>query len=413
MKELYSRAEFTKFLFANFVSQTGTYLLTWSLSAFIFSRTQSILYASLVFVISYLPSVFFSSKLGNLIDRYISKKLIVSVEIVSAILSLFCGYLIMNQSDLTLFSVILIIRSLLGYFNKSAFNKWLKLISPVEKQAQRLKLHKITFFLSITFSGLLVSAFLTKDSIYTITIIDVFSYLLSALVVLSFKNPVYSYIENKSEYNISLINTYRYIFSIPRLKAAFALVVLSQGIIQGSYAVLINYLPLHSFKLPIQSVGIFHIAVTIGILIGAAVVYFFPNFMHEKKSHDPSKSLFCIVLAFVSIVLLCVNKSIPLAYLLFFLQSVLYELIYVHQSAEFFKACPRQHVARLQFNLQASAGAFMAIATFFFSFLMEKVDLVTSSFCLISFAILFWMFIHLLEPKLQKKSSGQLQTSES
>jgi len=386
--------EFVKLLAANFISQTGTSLLTLGLSAFIFSQSQSILYASLVIVISYLPSLFVSSYLGQLIDKKISKKLMIQIEFISLLISMLCGLVVLFELPIYCLAFCLILRSLLNFSSKTSFNKWLKMISPAPLQKNRIKLHKLSFFLAVCFAGLLVSQYLSKDSILNIIYVDALTYFICILIICLFNRASKNKeIENYSFQRASLWQTYQYIFSMPALKSSFIMVVLAQGILQGSYSVYLNYLPLQKFMLPIKTVGTFQVFSVLGILMGFSIVFFIPKFMQDKKVEIPYKSLISGLLGLICMTAIAENNNLPQTLVLFFTHCMFYELIYLHQSAEFFKYAPEKHIAKLQFTLQASAGAFMSLSIFIFSFILEHLNLASATLVMITFASLAWIYL--------------------
>src|SRR6516164_8504344 len=85
------RREFVKLLAGAFVSQSGSHFLTITLAGFVLVRTKSLTQASLVFVLSYLPSLFVSARVGDWIDRRLSRWLLGRNELFGALTSLACG----------------------------------------------------------------------------------------------------------------------------------------------------------------------------------------------------------------------------------------------------------------------------------------------------------------------------------
>ncbi len=88
---MHKRGEFIKILISALISQSGSHFLTIALSAMVFSQTGSAVKASLIFVLSYLPSVFVSSSLGGWIDRSISKRFLAANEVLAIAISILCG----------------------------------------------------------------------------------------------------------------------------------------------------------------------------------------------------------------------------------------------------------------------------------------------------------------------------------
>src|SRR5687768_1470350 len=133
----HSKREAFKLMLAAFISQSGSHFLTLALSAFVLVASDSVVGASLVFVLSYLPSVVCSGRLGELVDRRLSKSFLVLNELFSALLSLACGACLYYAS-LGWLCVALAARSLLLFPARAGATKWLKLTTPPKRQAARI-----------------------------------------------------------------------------------------------------------------------------------------------------------------------------------------------------------------------------------------------------------------------------------
>jgi hypothetical protein len=366
-----SRTEFTKLQLASFVSQSGSHFLTIALAAFVFAGSGSITKASLVFVLSFLPSVFFSSRLGGWIDRRLSKWLLARNELLSILTSVLCGLCLAYKAPLLILGAIIGARSLLLFVARTGGSKWTKLISPPELQANRIKFFFLSFFLSTAVAGVLAGAVLSHPSVFTVIAIDVATYLISFSILLTLREiPAGSGQQSTTGGEVRLLGTLREIWSLPPIRAAFVAVCLSQALFQGAYSVLVSYLPMGKLHMGLQGIGNFQLAASVGITLGFLVVWALPNFL----TRGVRTARFGIILGsgLVGLLLCIISKSTLPSLASFFLFNAAYECIWLFYSAEFFQKSPSNVLARYQFTLTASASFLMALSTVGYSLMMEN-----------------------------------------
>lgn len=355
-----SRAEFIKLQAASFVSQCGSHFLTLALSATIFAHTGSLVKGSAVFVLSYLPSVFFSSVLGSWIDSEISKPLIIGNEILAALASVLCGLSIAHST--IAFCCALALRSLFLFSSRTISAKWLKSISADEQQGPRIKLSFLIFFLATAVSGLLASRVLELGSLWTIVAIDVVTYLLGAAIFLALKGlPESSCQHVRPVVRPSLPVSLHAISAKSELREFFACVVLSQAIFQGAYSVLVNYLPIKHFTIGVAGTGLFQLAASLGIIAGFVLVW---RRQKRKPGMDVSSFFWCGgILALLGTICLPISGS----FLSFLILNLCYEAIWLDATASFFQKSPSHRIAEFQFTLSSIAALCMGMTTLIYA----------------------------------------------
>ncbi len=84
--------EFRIVLLGSFVSQIGSHFLTLALASYVLITTGSAVNSGMVFVVTYLPSILVGSALGAIVDRHISKRLLILNESLS-VLAIWAGCL--------------------------------------------------------------------------------------------------------------------------------------------------------------------------------------------------------------------------------------------------------------------------------------------------------------------------------
>lgn len=357
---MHKRGEFIKLLLAAFISQSGSHFLTLALSAMVFASTGSAVKASLIFVLSYMPSVFVSSSLGGWIDRAISKKLLVGNDVLAIFVSVLCGACVYYELPIVALCTAVAIRSLLLFTSRTAMTKWVKVISPDSLAASRIKLFFLSFFLSTVAAGVLASLFLGKVSIWTIVAVDAATYGLG-IVVISFLRKL-EVAPALSEVRANhIVATITEILADPMLKASFIAVCFSQAIFQGAYSILVSYLPLRHFDIGLSGTGIFQVAASVGIIGGFWVNWRFPNFL-KGNGGWPLRLIACTVTGIVGL-LLTTQTDLRLGVASFFVLNLAYEAIWLFHSSEFFAGSPANNMARYQFTLSSVASLLMALST--------------------------------------------------
>lgn len=209
-----NQREFIKLQIASFISQMGSHFMTLALSAMVLERSGSPAKASLVFVLSYLPSVFVSSRFGAWIDARISRSVFILNEIIAMTLTIAVGACF-GAAEGFLYPVIAL-RSLLLFSSKTISSKWIKLISDDSQQESRIRLSFLIFFLATAVSGLFVSTTLKFNSIWFIVGVDVATYLLGISVISALYDVASdSIIKTASTVTVSFSSTVRAILKTP------------------------------------------------------------------------------------------------------------------------------------------------------------------------------------------------------
>ena len=361
-----SRVEFSKLLLASFVSQSGSHFLTISLAAFVLLTSGSIVQSALVFVLSYVPSVFVSHRLGNWIDENLSRRLLAQNELLSILVSAACGLAIYFKVPLPILCLIIAIRSLLLFIARTGGSKWIKEISPAELQGVRIKFFFLGFFLSTAVAGILAGTILTYSSILMVVAIDIATYFLSFLLILTLKDLGQTP-RPKPLSASNLVESVSQIMRNPLVRSHFLAVCLSQALFQGAYSVLVTFLPIGHFRLGAAGIGFFQLAASFGITAGFLVVWLMPGCLSGQKSSRFFRFLMVVTVGVVSLFGCTLVSTVQASLLLFLTFNLSYECIWLFHSAEFFKKSPVESIARFQFTLTSVASLVMAIFTLGYS----------------------------------------------
>lgn len=393
------KSDFIKLLFASFISQCGSYLLTLYLATFVFISSGSPVKSSLVFIFAFLPSVLVSSQLGSWIDRSISRSFLIYIELLSIFTSALCGTIVAYKLPLFILCSALGIRSILTFTSRTAATKWLKCITPLKLQSSRMKLLLLSFFLSTVIAGILAAIILQLSSINWVVLLDILTYSIGILFLLSLQKIPISLRENflnLSSIDSSLTKTIKKILQTPEIKTSFLFVCLSQAIFQGAYSSLISVLPILGFNLSPNGVGMFQVVTSIGIILGFLVNWHYPSLL-EQKTKIPSRTITIFMVATVCLFLSTHTNSLPLSLLSFFGLNFAYEFIWLFNNTEFFRASPTNDVARYQFTLTACASLLMSIFTLIYAFAIETLGLPNGSvvFLIISIMLMIIVFVYI------------------
>lgn len=394
--------EFTRILGASFISQTGTHFLTIALAAYVFVSSGSTIQSALVFVVSFLPSILVSAELGDWIDRRLSRLLIVRNDLIAAALSALCGACIYFKMPLVLLCAALSVRSILSFTGRAAATKWIKLITPPELQDRRNKLFFLSFFLSTALAGVLAGVVLAHGSIVAVVTIDILTYLLGIGLVMTLRaqpEGVGSPAAASGQARPKLLDTLRCILQMPSVRTSFLLVCFSQAIFQGAYSVLVSYLPIRHFALDVSSIGLFQLATSIGLTAGFLLVWFFPSKINDENIELPLRAIGISAVAVVAALLLSVSHSLPFSLFLFMVFNLAYECVWLHHSTKFFRASPKNYMARYQFTISACGAFFMSISTLGYSAAIESFGLGLGVTLILASGLIFALLIATLSSK--------------
>lgn len=357
MKNTY---EFIKLVLASFVSQSGSYFLTIAITAFILETTGSLTKASIVFALTYLPSAINSAKLGNFIDRKLSKELLIMNEVLSIFVTILCGIALYYQWSLVILCFFIALRAILTFVHKTGCLTWIKRISPPETQNSRVKLNSLGFFLSTAVAGIMVAYFLKEISIPLIISIDIATYVISILTILFLNQLSQISVPEKID-RVSFFATINNIAQVQMIKRSFVFVVISQAIFQGAYTTLVSYLPISHFNIGTEGTGYFQLAASIGIILGFVLVWILPHLLMDNEKGIPYRGLFAGFIGLVALGVITTTTSVYQAIFMFYLMNFTYECIWLHHFAEFFRISPKHSIGQYAFVLGAFSSFVMSI----------------------------------------------------
>jgi hypothetical protein len=399
------RKEFIKLLIASFISQSGSHFLTIALAGFVFVRSGSIIKASFIFILSYLPSIIVAARIGDWIDRCLSRWLLVRNELLSIIISSLCGICIAFEVPIVILCTLIALRSLLLFTTRTASIKWIKLITPSALQSLRVKVFYFGFFLSTATAGILAAKALKQPSVLIVVLIDIGTYIFSISIFMALREL--SSTEKTTDIamaSFSTLTSLREILKLPTLSPHFTSVCLSQSIFQGAYSVLVYSLPINRFQLGIQGIGPFQIAASLGISIGFVVLWLFPNILAKKKQTRSVALLATLGVGALSLIVCIAIPSIPSSLFSFFLFNAAYECIWLYNVSEFVQRSPQNTLGRYQFVMTSSASCLMAIFTLSYAILIELSGLRFGVTIILLGGLLIWGYVSSLSA-LQKQAN--------
>lgn len=397
---MHNRKEFVKLLVAAFISQSGSHFLTIALAGYTLFISNSTVKASLIFVMSYLPSVFVSARLGDWIDRNLSRTLLVRNDAFSMLLSLLCGVCIWYQMPWAVLGALVSIRSLLLVISKSANSRWVKLISPPSLQSLRIKLVFLSFFLSTAVAGILAGPSLAHFTILWVIAFDIITYVISMGIVLTLR-PLTDQQEalTSTVVSPSILESLREILATSTISNYFISVCMSQAIFQGAYSVLVSYFPIKKFQIGLAGIGPFQLAASLGIIAGFLIIWLLPNLLLDNGNKRLSRLAAAIAIGSVSLIVSALTPAYFAVLLLFFVLHFAYECIWLSSSSEFFHLSPQSAIGRYQFTLTSIASCLMAATTLAYSVTIELFGLAIGVGVVLLAGLFFWATIATLRTK--------------
>jgi hypothetical protein len=377
---------------AIFVSQTGAHLLTLALSAFLLTKTGSLLAATNVFVFSYLPGAICSAHLGRLIDRKLGRKILVINDMAAVGLSLLCGWVLATGKPFYLLCALLSLRSISTFFGRAAVMKWVRMTSAPQTVLSSTQLMYLGFFLSTTLSGTLAIFALGANSIWPVVALNVVTYLIGIVIFLFIDDK--AIIAQRSPTDLAPARLHQYLLSLeemlrtPRLFPIVATFVLSVAVFQGAYCILINYLPL-AFATGRSGIGWFQLAASLGILAGFALNRIPGIFTLLKTGR--TRTFFSIggVLALFAV---CASPALSLSIFAFFFVHFLFESVWLAAAAELVALSPSERVGEYQFIATSTATLLMSVWALVFATTTGLFGPVWATVAIVGFSAgVFWL----------------------
>jgi MFS family permease len=368
--------EFLKILLGTFISQSGSYFMTLSLAAAFYILTNSVIGAATIMVLSYLPAVFVSGLVGNIVDKKLSRQMLVLLEVFSASISILCAVFLYYHYYIILL-ILLTLRSCLSFTTRAAQTRWVKIITPENSQSKRIKLLLLAFFLSTTTAGILVGVVIGDDiysGITKVAVIDFITYLVSVIIIWTLHEPnnlrtpkSYSPLNFKNIYYQTL-STILDVFKDKSLMRPFLFVVFSQGLFQGAYQALISIMP-NYFNKSISAISLFQISASVGLLFAFIFLWIKPNLPYFKYSY-----FIVISLGILSMIMVIIVGKMEYSVIFFGIFNLFYEIVWLHNRSVFFVKTPISHVGRYQFTLDSLAGVVMSLCTISCASLIKVFD---------------------------------------
>jgi DHA3 family macrolide efflux protein-like MFS transporter len=217
-----------KFLIsAQAISNLGDYMLTISLSVLIFESTESAFSVAMIYLIKILPSLL-SLSAGPLLERLPLKKIMVSTDIIQAIL---IGIIPFALHNLGLVYILLFFSSFFSVIFKSA-----RMTILVEASSgydlKRLNASDQSLQLIATFIGMALGGLLIGVNHYLVFWIDSSTFILSAVIVslIGIGNHPLKKHDSQTKYWKEVVEGYKYIAKEPTLNyTVFGYFLLSIG----------------------------------------------------------------------------------------------------------------------------------------------------------------------------------------
>ncbi len=372
---------------ATFVSQTGAHLLTLALSAFLLSKTGSLLAATHVFVFSFLPGAIFSAHLGRLIDRKLSRKILVANDFLALVLSLLCGWVVATGKPFFVLCLLLSLRSISNFFGRAAVMKWVRVTAPTDALHAQTQFIYLSFFLSTTLSGMLATVALGAASIWPVVILDVATYLVSAGIFFFIDDK--EVVLQRTSTVLPALRLHQYLLSLeemlrnPRLFPIVMIFVVSAALFQGAYCILVNYLPL-SFSAGRAGTGWFQTAASLGLLAGFAMNRV-PKPAQWLKSSKHSALFFG--LGVMGLFATTASSALSLSLLTFFVFHFFFEAVWIASAAELVALSPAERAGEYQFVATSTATLLMSIWALIFANITNLLGPLWASIGLVGFSI--------------------------
>jgi hypothetical protein len=391
--------------------------MTLALSAYVFMQTGSAFKGSLVFAFTFLPPIFVGAAAGGYIDRHFSKWLLIKSELLSLAASAICGLIVYLKYPVALLALVLAMRSVLSFVSKSAYGRWIKLITTPELQTLRFKFFSFAYFLAYAVSGLLSAVVLAHGNIITVTFIDCLTYLAGTIIV--FMIPAYTGTEGASQTPTanptrhSIMTTLFEFYRIPAVRGAFIIYCITSTLFQGSHQALISFLPIKVFTNGAHYIGYLQLTYGLGIMAGFFINWAFPQALRAKSDeHLSNRMIFLLLLNFAFFIPMIITRDINYVLVSSFLAALTMEWNWLDSMSEFFRSSPKHAVARYQFTATSIGCFLMSLDNVVVASLMDRYGVISGfliTFSLISALLLLLDFslraATLSKPLMTKASS--------
>jgi hypothetical protein len=170
-----------------------------------------------------------------------------------------------------------------------------------------------------------------------------------------------------AEFEYNFLSTLGEMLSVRATRTALFLIVFSQAVFQGAYSALVTYAPIKQYGLGLSGVGFYQLAASLGIISGFLVVWFAPRLFSRHNSDLLWLTVFIAILGCAFVFLTVSANSILLSLFSFYIFNALFECIWLHYSAEFFRASPTGRLGRYQFVCTSLAALTMSLMTLLYT----------------------------------------------
>ncbi|WP_144170602.1 MFS transporter [Pseudomonas sp. Kh13] len=321
------------------ISSAGSTLFVSALALSLFSMDSSAVKASGVYIAQFLPVIFLLPLAVKICDSYAVRRGLVTVEVVSALITVFMGLCVQAGWLLPLY-LVLAVRGFLELTTKTFRSVGVKIFSDPVGLDRANNLVMGGSFIGQALGALAGFLLVSHVSLFHIAIIDGVSYLLSALCCIKMASTDDQRESRSSGFNSSWAGfaEIRRNENVRLYFMCFSFVVI---FFQSYNQVARTWIPLAWLDLGLRKGIIGEMIGCIGIVAGLLVVNFFLSSPKNVKG-----------LAFVSIFLTCLFVSAPfvtispiLSLALYFVYMVFFEIGLMVSMNALLAACPQNRVA--------------------------------------------------------------------
>jgi MFS family permease len=278
----YSMKKFILLVIGQFISSFGSGLTDFGLAIYVLHETGSVMATGIISVCAFLPSILLSPIGGVLADHYDRRLLMIAGEALSAVGLVICLVSIMSgHFSMVIICIGVAVSSVFTALMEPAFKATVTdMISP-EDYAKAGGLLQIAGNAKLLIAPAVAGLLLEVTSVATLLIIDIFTFITTACVILVVKKNMAVKVENKGSLRV-----------VEELKGGMEAIAGNKGIIY-----LIGLMTLATFCIGViqilctplilaftgeKELGFIKTISTCGILVGSIIVGCFKNVRYHK-----------------------------------------------------------------------------------------------------------------------------------
>lgn len=377
-------------LFGKLVSLTGTLAFNFGLSIYVLETTGSTTLFASVLAFSILPKIILTPFFGVMSDWCNRKKIIVSLDFLSAFLVIMTGILYSYQGFLgmpIIYALTMMLSLLIAFYNPTVA----AVIPSIVKKEQLLKVNGIDSYISsiaALSAPLLATIILNQYGILALIVINGISFFLSGVSELFMDIPTDNVnkkvcgINWLSKFKTDFMEGIRYVFNKRMLLNIFILIFIANLTFNPMFSVVIPFVNVKLLGVPKNMYGMFQTVLVTSMFLAPFLTKVLKSRLEEVNILKIAILIFPIIFVFVGLLgqlflvsVLDMKQAYLLILMLYYIISVLTTVFNIIVNTMIQKNTPNDLMGRVNAVSYTLSFAAMPIGQLFFGTMLDRQSL--------------------------------------